>query len=255
MALFARVYFHAVFGGLGGLLGWMLFGAFADPRSSDSEQWLLGGAFIGGGIGYFVSSVEAIRDRSLLRFCRMASFGVVLGAAGGAAGMWLGETISYQLIDQLPRLASGPRGAASLRVGGEVLFRGLGWLLLGLAIGLGEGVAALSLDKLRFALIGGGLGGLAGGIGYGVLKLVWTEGASDIWGPALGLVLLGAAIGALSALVQGVLQTASVRVPRAWPARRELQDGDRIQLGNVVLRFQTREARSKQKGRKKKEEA
>jgi len=244
---------------------------------------------------------------------------VVLAAAGGAAGMWLGDTVSYQLLDQLPRLASGPRGASTLRVGGEVLFRGLGWLLLGLAIGLGEGLAAWSLDKLRFALIGGGLGGIAGGIGYGVLKLVWTEGASDIWGPALGLVLLGSAIGALSALVQGVLQPASVRVLRGWqegreypilkantllgrderadialfrdmhiekrhavierredrfilvnnnapveqtrvnndpvPRRRELQNGDRIQLGNVVLRFQTREAQNKEKGKRRKEKA
>ena len=87
MALFLRIYFNAVFGGLGGLLGWMVFGAFGDPRSGETlQQMVLGGAIIGGFIGYFVVSVDAIRDRSLIRFSRLASYGVVLGMAGGALG-------------------------------------------------------------------------------------------------------------------------------------------------------------------------
>ncbi len=64
MALLVRIYFNAVFGALGGLLGWMLFGIFGDKSFSSVVQQLLGGAFIGGLIGYFVVSVEAIRDRS-----------------------------------------------------------------------------------------------------------------------------------------------------------------------------------------------
>ena len=68
MALLVRIYFNAVFGALGGLLGWMLFGVFGDKNVTDERltaQILLGGALIGGVIGYFVVSVEAIRDRSL----------------------------------------------------------------------------------------------------------------------------------------------------------------------------------------------
>ena len=72
MALLVRVYFNAVFGALGGLLGWMLFGLFGDKTSSTVGQQLLGGALIGGFIGYFVVSVEAIRDRSFRRYCRLA---------------------------------------------------------------------------------------------------------------------------------------------------------------------------------------
>ena len=33
MALLTRIYFNAVFGALGGLLGWMLFGVFTDPAA------------------------------------------------------------------------------------------------------------------------------------------------------------------------------------------------------------------------------
>src|SRR5258708_5266412 len=118
MAILARIYFNAVFGGLGGLLGWMLFGVFGDKNSTSLGQLLLGGALIGGSIGYFVVSVEAIRDRSLLRFCRLAAYGVVLGAAGGALGMWVGEAVNYYLVRGLLGWQEG--AAAALRVGGEV---------------------------------------------------------------------------------------------------------------------------------------
>src|SRR5207249_2117860 len=99
MPLLVRIYFNAVFGALGGLLGWMLFGVFGD-KSDDrvTVQGLLGGALIGGLIGYFVVSVEAIRDRSLVRFSRLASYGVVLGALGGALGMLLGDWVNYKLV-------------------------------------------------------------------------------------------------------------------------------------------------------------
>ena len=87
MAILSKMYFNAVFGALGGLLGWMLFGVFGDKNpSSDAAislvcisisyldlNTLLGGALIGGMIGYFVVSVEAIRDRSVVRFARLAS--------------------------------------------------------------------------------------------------------------------------------------------------------------------------------------
>ena len=36
MALLNRMYFNAVFGALGGLLGWMLFGVLGDPNPGDA---------------------------------------------------------------------------------------------------------------------------------------------------------------------------------------------------------------------------
>jgi len=62
MALLTRIYYNAVYGALGGLLGWMLFGIFGD-KNPDGDfaqklQMLLGGALVGGCIGYLVVSVE-----------------------------------------------------------------------------------------------------------------------------------------------------------------------------------------------------
>ena len=61
MALFSRIYFNAVFGALGGLLGWMLFGIFGDKNFSSTSQLIIGGALIGGFIGYLVVGADALR--------------------------------------------------------------------------------------------------------------------------------------------------------------------------------------------------
>jgi MFS family permease len=315
MALLVRIYFNGVFGALGGLLGWMLFGVFGDKSRSDLGQWVLGGALIGGSIGYFVVSVEAIRDLSLARFSRLASYGVALGALGGAAGMCVGEWVNMGVI----KMIGAPKdGGSAGHLIGFVLGRGLGWMFLGVAIGVSEGIAARSLGKLSYGTLGGAIGGFVGGALFGIFYyLLVIRGERSEHGPlsyfwaALGLVILGACIGSLSALVQGVLQPASVKVMRGWqegreypllkadtllgreehadialfrdmkvekrhafikrqgnrfllvnnrapaqqtrvndeqvPQTRELRDGDRIQLGNIILRFQMREAQNRKR--------
>jgi hypothetical protein len=309
MALVSRVYFNAVFGALGGLLGWMLFGIFGDKNAPDSavtRQLLLGGAFIGGAIGYFVVSVEAIRDRSLVRFVRLASYGVILGLVGGAIGILLGDWVNYRLVGRL----GASRESTSLHLLGTMFARGLGWMLLGVAVGASEGIAARSLGKFSYGTLGGAIGGFVGGMLFGLAldRANASGGHASLWG-AVGLIILGASIGSLSALVQSVFQPASVKVLRGWQEGREyalsktdnllgrdehadialfrdmkvekkhaiiqregqrylllnndapsectrvndrpvlqccdLHDGDRIQLGNVILRFQLRAAQER----------
>ena len=313
MALFVRVYYNAVLGALGGLIGWMLFGALGDkaaPQGRLTEQLALGGALIGGLIGYLVVGADALRDRAPVRFGRLASYGAALGAAGGALGMLLGDAVNFGIVAWLGADRDG--GAPALA--GAMLARGLGWLFLGAAVGAGEGVAARSLGKFSYGTLGGALGGFVGGALFALLYLTTPDRAgSAAFGGALGLAVLGACIGSLSALVQGVFRPASVRVLRGWQEGREypldkaasllgrdehadvalfrdrkvekrhalirrdggrfelvnngappeqtrvndravaascpLDDGDRIQLGNVVLRFQARGAGRQTAGR------
>jgi hypothetical protein len=314
MALFVKIYFNAVYGALGGLLGWMLFGIFGDANPGDPESaafWrnlVVGGALIGGAIGYLVVSVEAIRDHSLVRFCRLATYGVALGALGGMVGMLLAEKVH----DLLVKWIGAPRDHPVRYLLGTMFARGLGWTLLGVAVGVSEGVAARSLGKMSYGTIGGAIGGFVGGALFGLVYVlsIRQDSPSVLWG-AVGLVILGACIGSLSALVKGVLQPASVKVMRGWqegreypldkddntlgrdehadialfrdmrvekkhaiiqregnryilvnnnapadytrvngvpvPNFRELQDGDRIELGHVVLKFQLRAAQARKK--------
>jgi hypothetical protein len=311
MALVSRIYFNAVFGALGGLLGWMLFGVFGDKSAKDvTEQMLLGGALIGGAIGYFVVSVEALRDRSLIRFVRLAAYGVVLGAVGGAVGILIGDWVNFQLVAWI----GASRQNTFLHLLGTMFARGLGWMFLGVTVGFSEGIAARSLGKFSYGTLGGAIGGFVGGMLFG-LALEKTKASGEyaaLWG-AVGLIILGACIGSLSALVQGVFQPASVKVLRGWQEGREyalskidnllgrdehadialfrdmkvekkhaiiqrdgerylllnneappeftrvndkpvaqtcdLRDGDRIQLGNILLRFQMRAAQERRRGR------
>jgi hypothetical protein len=309
-----RIYFNAVFGGLGGLLGWLLFGIFARrdaPTEEIRTQLALGGALIGGSIGYMLVGAEALRDRSALRFFRLGTYGLLLGAAGGAPGMLLGDFVLYQLTAW--RGPSEPGDPMTLL--SAMIARGVGWVLLGVAVGFSEGLAARSLGKLSYGALGGALGGFLGGaiFGLAVEQTRGREALGPLWG-ALGLVILGAMIGSMSALVQAAFEPASVRVLRGWQEGREytlsradsllgrdehadvalfrdmrvekrhalirrkgrryvfvnrdaplaftrvngepvqgacdLQDGDRIELGSIVLRFQLRAAKATRPGRK-----
>jgi Inner membrane component of T3SS, cytoplasmic domain len=315
MAILSKMYFNAVFGGLGGLLGWMLFGVLGEKNPSNETAFLflsyldlnllLGGAVIGASIGYFVVAVEAIRDRSLVRIARLASYGMLIAFFGGALGMYVGDRINQLLVWMV--------GGSFLPV--TMFARGLGWSLLGIAIGASEGIAARSLGKFSYGTIGGLMGGFIGGMLFQLFYYFSSQALTTtyLWS-ALGLVILGACIGSLSALVQTVFQPANVKVMRGWqegreyaldkPAnllgrdehadialfrdmkiekrhcyiknigngryvlvnngappeftlvnnapvaeQRELADGDRIQLGSVILKFQLRAAVSRTKKR------
>jgi hypothetical protein len=198
-----------------------------------------------------------------------------------------------------------------LKLLATVFVFGLGWLVLGAATGVSEGIAARSLGKFSYGTIGGALGGFVGGMLYCLFLMLLGGESSEVlsvW-RALGLVITGACIGSLSALVQAALQPASVKVMRGWQEGREypllkaetllgreehadialfrdmkiekrhayikrvgnrfllvnnnappdhtlvnddpvvqsqeLKDGDRIQLGNVVMRFQMRAAQAR----------
>jgi hypothetical protein len=315
MAILSKMYFNAVFGALGGLLGWMLYGVLGDKNPSGEKalpflsyldlNLLLGGAIIGGCIGYLVVSVEAIRDQSVLRFARLASYGVMIAWFGGMIGMYFGDRINQALVSLI--------GEPYLLV--TMFARGLGWSLLGIAIGASEGIAARSLGKFSYGTLGGLLGGFIGGMLFELFYSIarQTQATTYFWS-ALGLMILGACIGSLSALVQAAFQPASVKVMRGWQEGREyaldktanllgrdehadialfrdmkvdkqhchiknvrgkyllvnngapaeftlvndtpvadqceLKDGDRIQLGSVILKFQLRAARNRPKGRK-----
>jgi hypothetical protein len=216
MARLLRIYFNAMFGALGGLFGWLLFGEFVHVNWEWYEQALVGGLLIGAIIGYFVVSVDAILDRAPVRFCRYATFGIVVGGIGGAIGCWLGDWVNKELVP-----VSGDAASVGQTLG-VVFARGLGWMFFGLAVGVSEGIASRSLGKITYGAIGGCLGGFIGGAVFGYLMVLLKPGdASYVWGQAIGLIILGACIGALTALVEEVMKPAALKVVRGWQEGRE----------------------------------
>lgn len=210
-----RIYLHTMIGALGGWLGWMLFSEWCSPGWSWHVLALFGGMIIGSCIGLGLAAVEAMIDQSLIRFLRYGAVGIVLGGLGGAAGCWLGEWVNYSIVS-----TAGAGGV--LATIGSVLARMLGWALFGCAVGMSEGVAAFSKRKMMYGAIGGSVGGALGGLFFGVLLAAMQPGeTSYLWGQAFGLVLLGALIGMLRALVEEVLKPAAIRVVRGWHEGRE----------------------------------
>ena len=132
--------------------------------------------------------------------------------------MYCGEWLNYKLVG---RLLTGDRRNTATFLGCMFSY-GLGMMLLGLGVGMSEGIAARSLGKFSYGTLGGAIGGFVGG-GFSGLTYLLTLGrqADAAFSGAIGLIILGACIGSLSALVEGVLRPASVKVLRGWQEGRE----------------------------------
>jgi hypothetical protein len=195
---FRRIYFNAVVGGVGGLLGWLAISVVEGWTGAgrlnvylhDAVIGLVVGLCLGGVIG---STEGLIASRSLRRVWLGARYGLILGAAGGVLGLVLGEALFAW-------------------AGGGVWPRALGWALFGMFVGSGEGVAHRMPAKIRFGILGGLLGGLIGGSTYeGLVAVLRGGGGLDTalaWGSAIGLILLGACIGLMVGLVESLLRKA-----------------------------------------------
>jgi tetrahydromethanopterin S-methyltransferase subunit G len=181
-----RTYYYAVLGAMGGLAGWVisnLLGLSFTPSLYVSEA--LVGSLIGLCVGVLIGAAEGLVTLNLVHAARAGGFGALLGLLAGSVGLPLGELL-FQSI------GAGPVG------------RALGWALFGLLIGLAEGVGG------RSQIWKGALGGFAGGLVGGAL-LEGSRGwlANPLLGKAVGLILLGASVGALIALI-------AVLLSRAW---------------------------------------
>src|SRR5262249_54502942 len=131
-----QIYFNAVLGAAGGLLGWLVVtGSFALPPLSSLAALIphhfleifvkdaLIRLLVGVCIGFAVGSVEGlIASRSLQRLRRGGGIGAILGALGGAVGVPLGEIVL-------------------VLVGGGLWARALGWAVFGAFVGTSDGFA------------------------------------------------------------------------------------------------------------------
>lgn len=191
-----QIYYNAVFGGIGGLLGWWTMGSL-NPGSWNI--WLASvviGAGIGAGIGALVAAMEsAVIKRSPLRALGDALKGALAGILGGLLGLVLGQ-LSF------------------LALGGGFVGRPIGWMLLGLLVGMGELSVSRKLRRASYGAIGGLLGGLLGGLIYEGLTQLFIEQSDDVqsWVGGFGLVLMGACIGALIAFTRQALSRGELRV-------------------------------------------
>jgi hypothetical protein len=179
-----RTYYYAVLGALGGLLAWPVSDRLGlSFTGAFYLNVLVVGALVGLLIGLFIGITEGALTRNPVLAIKAGAVGALVGAAGGL-GLVLGEFL-FQ------------------KVGAGIFGRALGWGVFGAMIGLAEGFVGRS--EIWKPTLGGFIGGALGGA---LLELARIR-LSLVVGKAVGMVVLGAAIGLFISLIV-------VALSRAW---------------------------------------
>jgi hypothetical protein len=184
-----RIYFYAVLGGIGGLIGWQVsnqLGLSFGPNLYLSEA--LVGALVGLCVGLCIGITEGAMTLNIVQAAKSGLVSGLLGMLAGAVGLPLSEFF-FQTV------------------GGGIAGRALGWALFGMLIGLAEGIFGKS--QIWKGMLGGFIGGAVGGL---LLELVRGVLQDPLAGKASGLVLLGASVGAFISLVEVALGKAWLEV-------------------------------------------
>lgn len=181
-----RLYYYAVLGAMGGLIGWQASNAIGLSFWSNlylSE--IVVGGLIGMSIGALIGFSEGLNSRNFLQILKSGLFSGGLGLIGGAIGLPIAEGLF-------------------LFLGGGILGRTIGWAVFGLLIG--AAFAFTSGNEAWKPALGGAIGGLLGGF---VLESVRGLFPDPLYGKAIGLTAMGASIGIFIALIVLLLS-------RAW---------------------------------------
>ncbi len=184
-----RTYFYAVFGAIGGLIGWQMsdyLGLSFITNLYLSEAVV--GALIGFVIGLCIGVTEGLLTQNFVQAIRAGLFSALLGLAAGAIGLPLSEFL-FQAV------------------GAGFLGRALGWSVFGLLLGFAEGVVGKS--QAWKGMLGGLLGGALGGV---LLESAPNWLSNPLNGKAVGLVLLGASVSAFISLIVVLLSRAWLEV-------------------------------------------
>lgn len=184
-----RTYYYAVFGAIGGLIGWQVSNLLGLSFASNiylSEAVV--GALVGLSIGLLIGVAEGALTLNLVQAAKSGGLSGLLGLGAGAIGLPLSEWLFQS-------------------VGAGIFGRALGWSVFGLLIGLAEGVGGRS--QVWKGMLGGLLGGALGGF---LLEGMQSMVKASMIGKAIGLVLLGASVGAFISLIVVLLSRAWLEV-------------------------------------------
>jgi hypothetical protein len=206
MSLVRLVYYSAIVGGWAAFLGWLLAECVFVRGNGDfgTTTVVLVGLIVGAAIGAGLNIVAGMANAQLKNLVMRAPAGMIGGGIGGAVGILVGQLI---YVFGLPRA--------------------LGFMFLGLGVGVVEGVYERSPNKIRNGAIGGIVGGLAGGFLFDPISAALMS-SSGIASRAAAFVILGLCIGAMIGIVQVILKEASLRVLDGYGVGREIVLGDAV---------------------------
>jgi len=194
-------------------------------------------AFLGWGVSELVRSLAAVDPVTtpdtvvvLRGFMVIAITSGTIGAAIGLGLNVLGGMANgrWQELARraLPGLLGGCVGGLVGGMVGQVMFycllpRAIGWMVLGLGVGVVEGIYDRSVRKIRNGLIGGATGGFVGGLLFDwIYYLDLTESGRS--SRAAAFVVLGLSIGMAIGLAHVVFRVAWLTVVDGFRTGRQL---------------------------------
>lgn len=229
--LLNSVVYTSLAGMLGGFLGWCMLEPFFDDEDTSAMRMVAGLLLfptIGMMIGGTIASAEGLVTRNWGRAARLGfvtvaiTFGLALAGAIVAGFLYsLGQVVNMSMFSIDPEHPE-VRGGAFL---GQMVARGLAWAVVGLAVGVSQGLAAKSKKVLANGLVGGLVGGLLGGMLFDPVDRLlkgehWmepgTRGAEA--SRCVGFTVVGLGVGFFLGLVENLAKDAWLYM-KAGPLR------------------------------------
>jgi hypothetical protein len=161
------------------------------------------GALVGALMGAFFGAAEGITSRVKARTPNGMILGALVGLVGGAVGALVGQAALW-IIGGLVL-----RSYANFQWVVLPVSRAIGWAMLGMFVGAGEGIRAASGKKIAVGVIGGLIGGLVGGFALEYSRLLLPH---MIFSRLIGLVILGLAVAFFYALIEQGMSFGVLRV-------------------------------------------
>jgi MFS family permease len=195
-----------ILGMLAGAAAWPLMELLVTNQESFPSYFffsLVQGAVFGLVMGLFFGSAEGLTSKERGKILWGALLGAIIGIAGGIAGFLAGQGVLFLLVQ---------RAFASYRTRQLIMIplaRVVGWAVLGIMIGLSEGVRARSLKKSLIGVLGGLVGGIIGGAAIEYLRILFPE---FIYVRLIGLVLFGMLIGLFYSLLERGVSLGVLRI-------------------------------------------
>jgi hypothetical protein len=151
------------------------------------------GAIVGAVMAAFFGAAEGITSRIKARIPNGMYLGALIGLVGGAAGALAGQAALW-LIGGL-----FIRSYGNFRLVVLPISRAIGWAVLGVFVGVVEGIRAFSPKKIAVGVLGGLVGGLVGGFALEYSRILLP---CLFFSRLIGLVVLGLSITLFYSLIE-----------------------------------------------------
>ncbi len=204
-----------------------------DARTTAAALLLF--AVVGGMIGLAIGATDGLVCRLLRRALLAGSIGLLVGFIGGFISGRVADLVYVPLNQLAMQQAEGINDLSPFGFAVQMTGRGIGWMLAGMTMGLGQGIALRSKRLVIYGLLGGLVGGLVGGLLFDPVDLLLLGGdrVSAHWSRLIGITVVGMSVGAMIGIVELLARDAWLRMAEGPLAGKEfLLFKDTMQVGS-----------------------